>query len=154
MLRMIVAVVAFGAIVTTAMAQAPGSKATVFVGPQIREGFVDIDAGIRDSIRDIQQECQAAGIGVVSVASEAQIQLIVLGRGMPVQGSVGSGSAVNGIAYGFVVPNQVPTITTVLKVGSYERTSSREGGNWRNAAKNVVDDLKTWIDANREALLR
>jgi hypothetical protein len=36
--------------------------------------------------------------------------------------------------------------------GRYERTSSREGGNWRHAARMVVEDLKAWIDANRAAL--
>jgi hypothetical protein len=53
-----------------------------------------------------------------------------------------------------VVPNTVPTITTILRVGDYERTSSREGGSWGGSAKNVVDDLKTWIEANREQLVR
>jgi len=59
-----------------------------------------------------------------------------------------------GSAFSMVVPNTVPTITTILRVGDYERTSSREGGSWGGSAKNVVDDLKTWIEANREQLVR
>jgi hypothetical protein len=91
---------------------------------------------------------------VAAAPTEAKINLIVVGRGRPVQGSIGSGSAAGGYGYAFVMPNAVPTITTTLKVGQYERTSSREGGTWRNAAKNVADDLKTWIEANKDALSR
>ena len=32
------------------------SRTLIYVGPLVREGFVDIDTGIRDSIRDIRQE--------------------------------------------------------------------------------------------------
>ena len=42
----------------TAIASAQNSKPAIFVGPQIRDGFVDIDAGVRDSINDIKQEFQ------------------------------------------------------------------------------------------------
>src|SRR5262249_28215066 len=121
------------------------ARVSIYVGAQVRDGFIDMDAGIRDSIRDIQQECSTAGLTVVADPDEAQIRLFVLGRGLPVKGEVGvsSGSAIGGIgfAFGIMVPNTVPTITTTLRVGQYERTNSREGGTWRNAAKNVVDDL-------------
>jgi hypothetical protein len=131
-------------------------RITVFVGPQVRDGFADVDSGIRDSIKDIQQECQAAGWSVVQAADGAKLTLIVLGRGLPVKGDVGIGTgntlAGTGSVFAMTVPNTVPTLTTSLRVGHYERTSSREGGNWRNAAKNVVEDLKAWIEANRAAL--
>jgi hypothetical protein len=125
---------------------------SVFVGPQIREGFVDMDAGIRDSIRDIQQECQQAGFKVAATADKAELVLIVIGRGTLVKGDVGFASAVGGIGSGFVVPNSVPTITTSLRVGKYERSASREGSTWRNAAKNVAEDLTAWVEANKEIL--
>jgi hypothetical protein len=80
--------------------------------------------------------------------------LIIVGRRKPVNGSVGFGSCVGGLGYGYVAPNAVPTITTVLGVGKYERTASREGGNWRHAAKMVVEDFTAWLDANRQALPR
>jgi hypothetical protein len=56
-------------------------RLTIFVGPQVRDGFVDMDAGIRDSIKDIQQECQAIGWTVVPTADVARLTIIVLGRG-------------------------------------------------------------------------
>jgi hypothetical protein len=39
----------------------------VYVGPLVREGFADIDTGIRGSIRDIGQEVRAAGVSDVNV---------------------------------------------------------------------------------------
>jgi hypothetical protein len=38
---------------TIALAQQP--KPSIFIGPQMRDGFLDVDSGVRDSIRDIQQ---------------------------------------------------------------------------------------------------
>ena len=35
-----------------ALAQTP--PPSIYIGPQIRDGFADIDSGIRDSIRDLQ----------------------------------------------------------------------------------------------------
>ena len=137
---------------TTIRAQ---QKVSVFIGPQTRDGFVDMDAGIRDSIKDIQQECQQGAFAIAPTADKATLVLIVIGRGLPVKGDVGFGSSIAGVGYGFVVPNNVPTITTSLRVGTkYERTTSREGGTWRNAAKMVAEDLTAWVEANREALAR
>jgi len=111
-----------------------------------------MDAGIRDSIRDIQQECQQVGFKLAATADKAELVLIVIGRGTPVKGDVGFASTIGGTGTGFVVPNNVPTITTSLRVGKYERIASREGGTWRNAAKNVAEDLSAWVEANKEAL--
>ena len=116
-----------------------------------RDGFIDIDAGIRDSIRDIQGECSQQGFAV-SPPQDATLKLYVLGRGLPFKGEVGGASMVNGIGYGFTVPNQVPTLTLNLIVGDYKRPFTREGTTWRSAAKNTCDDLAAWVDANREAL--
>ena len=39
-------------------APAQEQRPSIFVGPQLRDGFLDVDTGIRDSIRDSQQEFQ------------------------------------------------------------------------------------------------
>jgi hypothetical protein len=111
-----------------------------------------MDAGIRDSIKDIQQECQQGSVFSVATTPEtAMLTLTVIGRGTPANGSVGFGSSIGGIGTGYVMPNAVPTITTSLRIGKYERTTSREGGNWRHAAQK---DLTAWVEANRQALQR
>ena len=74
-------------------------RIAIYVGPQARDGFVDMDAGIRDSIPDIQQECQASGFSIVPDLEKAKLVVIVVGR--PVKGDFGFGSAVGGIASAF-----------------------------------------------------
>jgi hypothetical protein len=98
-------------------------EASLYIGPNTRGKFVDMDAGIRDSIQDIRR--QAANVFRVVLLPEANatLKLIVLGRGRITQGSVGFASAASG--FGFVVPNDTPTLVTVLRVGEYERVSER-----------------------------
>jgi len=77
-------------------------------------------------------------------------------RGIVTNGSVGfsSASAVGGVGsgFGFVVPNTVPTLTTLLQVGHYARAMQSEGPTWSRAAKMVVDDLLAWWEANRKTV--
>ncbi|CAB4345013.1 unannotated protein [freshwater metagenome] len=134
-----------------ASAQEP--KATVFVGPQIRDGFADIDSGIRDSIRDIQQEIRIRSELELSADRDtAMLTLTVLARGIVTNGSVGVASAALG--GGFVVPNTTPTLTTLLGTARYERRMQSESGTWRGAAKVVVDDILAWWEVNRRLVLR
>ena len=142
--------------VSASVAHAQTERPAVFVGPQVREGFLDMDAGIRDSIRDIREQVRTAGFQVAAAETEATLVLVVLGRGVVTNGSVGfsSASAVagTGSGFGFVVPNDKPTLSTVLRVGDYERRMQSEGGNWTAAAKSVVEDLGAWWDANASAV--
>lgn len=147
-----VVILVLGLLVPSAsVASAQDARPSVFVGPQIRDGFADVDAGIRDSIRDIQQEIRRSGV-VTSAPhrDEAMLVLVVLARGIVTQGSVGFSSAALGA--GYVVPNTVPTLTTILRVGQYERMMQSEGGNWRAAARSAVEDVMAWWEANRTAV--
>src|SRR5262249_37283731 len=48
-------------------------------GPQIRDGFVDVDQGVLDSIRDITTEFRTVpGVVVVKTTAEAKLVLLVL----------------------------------------------------------------------------
>jgi hypothetical protein len=132
------------------------SKPTIFVGPQLRDGFLDIDSGIRDSIRDIQEELKRTEFSLTQNREAATLTLIVVARGIVTNGSVGFSSASvaggTGSGFGFVVPNTVPTLTTLLRVGLYERVMQSEGGTWSRAAKTVADDILAWWEANRKAV--
>mgnify|MGYP001482345938 CR=1 FL=1 len=146
-----------GLLVLSASAVSAQSRPGVYVGPQIRDGFADIDAGIRDSIRDIRDELGRAGpLRSTSDHEAATLVLIVLGRGIVTNGSTGFsfGSVAGGVgnSFGAVVPNEKPTLTTVLRVGRYERRMQSEGGTWRGAAKSVVADVMAWWEANRTAV--
>ena len=157
----IVVILVLASLVLSASAVSAQGPPGVFVGPQIRDGFADIDAGIRDSIRDIQQEIRRSGALVFAQdREEATLVLIVLARGIVTNGSVGFSSGTSstfdgtgtGSSFGFVVPNTTPTLTTILRIGRYEKRMQSEGGTWRGAAKSAVEDVMAWWDANRTAV--
>lgn len=135
---------------------------TVFVGPHVREGFADMDAGIRDSIRDIQLEIRSEStrrelheFRLAATPDSAMLVVTVLARGIVTNSAIGTSSIAGGNGFGFVVPSTVPTLTTTLRVGNkYERRMHSEGATWRTAAKMVVQDLAAWWDANRAVFPR
>ena len=59
--RLVALLVALCTLPVVAQAQRP----TVFIGPQVRDGFLDMDAGIRDSIQDLQARAREVGFRVV-----------------------------------------------------------------------------------------
>ena len=137
-------------------AQVQSDHPSLFVGPQTRGGFLDIDAGIRDSIRDIKEQARAAGFKLAGSEKDATLVVVVLGRGIVTAGSIGvsSASVVGGAGsgFGFTVPNEKPTVSSLLRVSSYERLMQSEGGTWTAAAKAVVEDLEAWWDSNAAAV--
>lgn len=127
------------------------SRIAVSVGPQTRGGFVDVDSGTIDSIKDIQDELRKSdAFTLVAKSDDAKIVLLVAGRRVITGGG--------GVAVGSViVPLNRRSIETVLKVGSYEKSTVSEsdgGGTWRSAAKQVVKDLTVWADANRAQIAK
>jgi hypothetical protein len=154
--RVLLAVVFSAGCVGSAGAQ--DAKPTIFVGPLVRDGFLDIDVGIRDSIHDLQEELRLRRAFALMPSRDdgATLELIVIARGIVTNGSVGFSSASLsggvGSGLGIVVPNTVPTLTTVLRVGAYERAMQSTSGTWRAAAKVAIDDVAAWWEANREAV--
>jgi hypothetical protein len=103
MIPRLILLVVFGVITTPAHAQSRSDAPAIFVGPQIRDGFADMDAGIRDSIRDIQGELRNTSLKLAASREDATIVVIVLARGIATKGSVGSStsSGVGGTGSGF-----------------------------------------------------
>jgi hypothetical protein len=66
---------------------------SIYVGPQARDGFVDKDKGVLDSIADIQRELRKTlGLRVVDDESSAALRLHVISGGI---GPAAGGSAIN-----------------------------------------------------------
>jgi hypothetical protein len=130
-------------------------KPSIFIGPVARDGFLDIDAGVRDSIRDIQQEFRNDSQFAVSESrDQAALVLLVVGRGIVMAASAGMASSSAYAGYGLVVPGEKPTLTTLLSIGKYAKALQSTGGTWTAAAGAVVRDISAWWDANREAVER
>jgi hypothetical protein len=130
-------------------------KIAIYIGPQTREGFVDVDSGVLDSITDVQSAFKRASkFRVVQTAEKADIVLFVVGRRTAGQ----SGSV--GVPIGTMtmfLPIKRRAIDTILRVGAYDKTITSEAeddDHWKASAKRVVKDVTAWVDANRSALAR
>jgi hypothetical protein len=135
---------------TTTYAQ---PKVTIYVGPQTRDGYVDVDSGVVDSLKDIRAEFQKSSMfSLVRAPEEADLVLTVVSR--RTAGDSGSvGVPIGGMT--MFLPIKRRAIDSILRVGSYERllTSEDEQNDaWRSAAKKVLKDVTVWVEANRGAL--
>ena len=127
----------------------------VFVGPQVRDGFIDIDRGVLDSIKDIQYQLRGRKhIQIVTERDRARVVLEVVSRGATSTAG-GGGAAVPIGTSTFVIPFGTIGIATVLKVGAYEKPIVLQNcDNWTRCARFVAQDVDTWIEANATTLLQ
>jgi threonine dehydratase len=143
----VVVLIALSSVVAAAQRQRPIS---VYVGPQVREGFVDADAGTLDSIDDLKWEIdRQKQFRLVDEAAAADLILFVLGRGRV---EVGDATAVQIGAVTAFSQDSKATLRTLLKVGTYEKSFVGESGTWGRAASQVIKDLKAWTAQNRDRL--
>lgn len=139
---------------TLAQSNSSAQRIAVFVGPQMRDGFVDTDAGVRDSIQDVQKYLRETNyFSIAPNPDAATMVLYVVARRSP--GTAGGVGVPIG-AVSIYVPIRSRAIDTVLHVGTYQRTFTSQSGDdsdtWRRAAKNVAEDLAVWYQANRDMM--
>jgi hypothetical protein len=135
----------------------------IYVGPVVRDGFVEADKGVLDSIKDIQKELRKdRTYAVVAGEAEAALKLyVVTRRTRETGGSVGIGTATGTGSGGFVqgtgmtvsIPLAVYRLETLLRVGTHERPFTGESdAAWKGSARAVAKDLAVWVAANRERI--
>jgi len=134
-------------------ALARDSRTTVFVGPLVRDGFVDVDRGVLDSIKDIKNELDGKKrVLVVADKVQAQVTVDVLSRGATSSGGGGAVAMPIGTMT-FLIPIGTIGIATVLHAGSYEKPIVFQNcQGWRNCARLVAKDIEVWIAANGTSL--
>lgn len=142
---------------------------TVAVQPATRDGFVDVNARVFDSISDLIKDLEtpeARGyLRVVPDPEKADLVLWVVARGV---GSEARGMAISAVeAYGGVqvtateIRRSTFWLETILEAGRYRKqvtgTSSSNGGPlwgpWTECAKKIHRELESWIFANRAAII-
>jgi len=125
---------------------------TIFIGPQVRDGFKDIDRDIRDSIRDIQSSLLSSGkFLLVPTKEEALLNLEILSRSVTgTSGSIGIPSF--GGAQSLLSIKE-RSVVARLTVGSYQTHLIAEAGSWSASAEEVVEHILVWTDANRQRLV-
>lgn len=148
-----VALVVFGMIAVWLRVPASAQlqrKTAVFVGPQVRDGFVDIDHGVMDSIKDLQGELRdRKGIEVVTEKERSQIVIEVISRGSTSTSGGGAAAVPIGTST-FFIPMGTIGIATVLRVGAYEKPIVFQNCQaWKYCARLVSKDIEAWVEANR-----
>jgi hypothetical protein len=152
-------------ILLAAMPAASPKPVTVFVGPMVRDGFVDADKGVSNSIKDIRNEMllNRGAFTLVAEESAATLKLYVVWRGMgdgtaTITQGYGTAWSGSGQTSGYGVSTSVAVPTTyrleaLLRVGTHEKLFAGES-EWtrKRCAKSIVKDLAAWVAANRERL--
>jgi hypothetical protein len=122
----------------------------LYVGAHERDGFVDVDRGLSESIRDVQRELRGKKqVRLVQRREDAQLMLTVVRRGAA--GSAGAVAMPIGPA-AIAVPIDIVSVEALLRVGDHERQFTGTDETYRRCAKRIVEDLLTWVSANRERL--
>lgn len=149
---------AFAVLALSCVVDAAGPPLTLYIGPQPTEsGFVEMDKDTNDSIKDITFRLRTAkGIKVVTTPDKADVRLILLGRGIQGQ-SYGEQTRVTGTSLRSTPVFQSDYwVRTRLEVGAYTKefigtyshTLAGSLGAWGECAKQIANDVKTWVAAN------
>ena len=138
---------------------------SVFVSAPMRNGFVDTNKEIQDSVNDIRGRLSGMKeFRIANTRDDADLVLTVVTRGI---GSEQYGQRLQYTEYYknaelTSTPIVVSTlwVTAVINVGDYRKefvgTSVNNPGirlgTWRECAKNLADGLRAWAVANAEQL--
>ena len=153
----------------TVMMAAQAQPVTIYVGPATHDGFVDVDKGVAESIKDLRKQLgkRRALLLLVEEPERAAIRLEVVSRSMAPGGSstsvaIGSANTAPGYASGTAttvnIDSKVYRVETVLRAGGYERPFVSEKGElalsstWGSCAEQIAKDVAVWVDANRERI--
>jgi hypothetical protein len=119
---------------------------TIYVGPQSRQDFADVDRGVLDSIKDIKSVVRKrTKLRIVEQSDGADLQLYVIRRGK------GDSAGTVGIPVGnlaLFVSIDTLAVETVLHVGDYEKSIVGVEDQWQDCAGQVVNHLKAWLEVN------
>lgn len=147
------------AIAVALLMQAADAPVSIFVGPNVRDGFVDTDQGVQDSIEDLRQELRKnTALRIVTDVGSARLRLLVTERRRFNTGSsvaTGVGTSAGGVSSGSAVSIALEgyRVGALLRVGDYQRTLVGESqSRWRGCAESISKDLGVWLRANHERL--
>ena len=117
----------------------------VYVGPLVRDGFADVDRGVKDSIKDLRHHLQAE-IGkkrarFVDDEKAADVKVYVVGRGTTESASATS------------APDNLKRLDIRLRAGTYERAFVAEKGSWSDLSLRIAKDISAWLEANHDRAL-
>ncbi|HKW97342.1 MAG TPA: hypothetical protein VJN43_06380 [Bryobacteraceae bacterium] len=152
-------------------AQPSKAIANVYVSAPLKEGFVDTDKEIEDSVNDIRSHLsRMKEFRIVESPSQADLVLTVVMRGI---GSESYGQRINYSEYGgpyyknaqltnTPMVAQTLWVSAVIEIGTYRKefvgtalnVPGVRWGRWNECANHLAKDLRSWAVANREQIKR
>lgn len=151
-------------LVALAGAQQP-ARVAVYISAPMRDGFVDTNRDIQDSIKDVRSRLsRMKEFQLVDSREKADIIVTMVTRG------VGSEAYGQRLSYTEYYNNAVLTSTPVVAntywvaavmeagtyrkefMGAYTHQYAYSMGAWGECAKQLANDLKSWTVANREQI--
>jgi hypothetical protein len=138
-----------------ARAQSPiDERIGVYVTAPVRDGFIDINKEISDSIDDLKDNMRKKrGIVLTKDAQSADVILRVVARGKV---SHKAGDATLPLLNGIValpLYDDVKVVRTVLEVGDFRKEFNAATAGYGDSAEEIDRQVHAWITANRDTLL-
>ena len=129
----------------------PGAEpVTIYIGPMERDGFVDADKGVLDSVKDLKNNIRGKReFQVVQTKEAATLHFFVVKR---FRGADLAGAAIPVGGITMVLPVEGKAVQCLLRVGTHEKGFVAEDDTWGDAAGKLVNDLRVWLQVNRERL--
>jgi hypothetical protein len=146
----------------------PTPKVSLYLAAPVKDGFVDTNKGIQDSIKDLRKRLgKDKRIVIVDNPSRADVVLTVVGRGVHYERTGQTQVTTN--YFDSESSTRVETTTqdvyssgmwvkTVLSFGRMQREISggysNEPGGWGACATQIADDVRSWIAANTTRIVQ
>jgi S1-C subfamily serine protease len=137
-------------------AQSSKDQFNVFVSAPMRDGFLDINKDVQESIKDVISQLRAMSeVQIVDSAEKADVSLTVVGRG------VGAKSYINTTLEGLTdIATDTFWVAAIIQARDFTKEISASSlnltrtstGAWTLCAEQIADNLRIWILANAKLL--
>jgi len=150
------------------LAPVPTPKISIYLTAPTKDGLVDTNKSIQDSIKDVRNRLvKDKSIAIVDDPARADIVLTIVGRGIHYERTGGTEVTTN--YYDSETSNRTETttqdvyssgmwVTAVMQFGTFQKQinagASNEPGGWGECATQIADDLKSWIAANATPIVQ
>jgi hypothetical protein len=130
------------------MADVDQSRISIYVGPVVRDGFVDADRDVADSIADLRKEMRKRRIFTVMSHEASVLVKLSVTRDQTFSDAGYVGGVIGNT--GWVVPNVSSTnvLTTELRTKTHRKVFVATCGRWKQCASRLTQDIAAWVRAN------
>jgi len=143
-------------------------KISIHLTAPMKDGFVDTNKGIQDSIKDVRKRlAKDKHIIIVDDRSRADIVLTIVGRGIHYEKTGRTEVTTNFYDSETSTRTETTTqdtyssgmwVTAVMQFGNFQKQiqagSGNEPGGWSQCATQIADDVKSWVAANATRVIR